>query len=1044
MSRIHWRKFCIRDDKLVILMKTGGSYEMKTNVNYIVKTWLLSLVLIHTGSQLNAQYFGKNKPGYDVFDFEVYQTPNFEIYHYFADDSLIKDLAISAEQWYQMHFNVFGDSINFRNPLIFYQDHADFQQTNTTMGTVSVGTGGFTEGLKNRVVMPIALTRGQTDHVLGHELVHAFQYNIFTSSDSLSLRNMQNLPLWMIEGMAEYLSIGSVDPHTAMWMRDAVITDDFPSLDDLTKDPSYFPYRYGHAFWAFMTKMWGDTIIKPLFVETSKMGYDRALKKVVGYDSKTISNMWKMATLTHFKDILKDADKSPVGAKILSEDNAGEMNISPSISPDGKYVAFLSEKDVFTIDLFLAEAETGKIIKKLSSTVHNSEIDAFNFLESSGTWSPDGKQFAFVVFTKGKNKLAIVDVKKAKITNEIEIPGIESFSNPAWSPDRKQIVVAGMKNGYSNLFSYNLETMEVSQLTNDVFTAFQPSWSNDGRYIVYVTDKKTAPVPESEKFTYNIAIYNTDNKSINILDVFEGADNLNPKFSSNGNSIYFLSNRDGFRNLYRYDLETNNVFQLSNYATGISGISKLSPALTVSNNDKIVYSYYSDGNYNIFKAMPEQFSASEVAKDDVNLYAATLPPYKRMSVGFVDEQLAERPELSFDEGENEFKEIPYNPKFKLDYISNTGVGFGTSRFGTAMAGSVSAIFSDIIGDNQIYTSLSLNGEIYDFGGSVAYFNQKRRLNWGGALSHIPYRFGYYTPKIDTLNIQGEDVEAINYALDIYRLFETRASLFTFFPISTTRRIEAGISAARYGYRIDRFNNYYDSNFGYALGGSREKLDAPPGFSLMQADLAYVFDNSNFGITAPMQGRRARFSVEKNFGHYNHFSTLVDYRKYFFMNPVSLAFRGYGYGRWGMSNDILLNNLYLGYPWLVRGYDNISDYAGDGGGITIDDLVGSRMVVSNVELRIPFTGPEKLSLIGSKFLFTDLALFFDAGLAWDSEITPKLQWEKENPSDRIPVFSTGVSLRVNLFGYMIIEPFYAFPLQVPDAGGVFGINFTPGW
>jgi Tol biopolymer transport system component len=1020
---------------------------MKTGAKYILKFWLVIGIFMGYTSQINAQYFGKNKPGYDVFDFEVYQTPNFEIYHYFADDSLMREMAESAEQWYQMHYNVFQDSITFRNPLIFYQDHADFQQTNTTMGSVSVGTGGFTEGLKNRVVMPMAITRGQTDHVLGHELVHAFQYDIFTgnSSDSLSLRNMQNIPLWMIEGMAEYLSIGSIDPHTAMWMRDAVLTDDFPSLDDLTKDPSYFPYRYGQAFWAFTARMWGDSIIKPLLVETAKFGYDRALRKVVGYDAKTVSNMWKMATLTHFKDILKDTDKQPVGKNILNEENAGEMNISPSISPDGKYVAFLSEKDVFTIDLFLANAETGEIIKKLSSTVHNSEIDAFNFLESSGTWSPDGKKFAFVVFTKGKNKLAIVDVDKAKITEEIEIPFIESFTNPAWSPDGDKIVVAGMKHGYGNLYTYNFKTNETQQLTNDIYTAFQPSWSNDGKSIVYVTDIKKTEVPDKQKYNYNLAILDTETSAVNILDVFEGADNLNPLFSADGSSVFFLSDRDGFRNLYRYDLAAGDVLQLTSYATGISGISELSPALSLANNDKLVYSYYTDGDYTIYQAMPEEFTPVKVDADDVSYYAATLPPYKPMASVFIDNQLADRPEVNLQETENDFKEIPYRPKFKLDYISNSGVGFGTSRFGTAMAGSVSAIFSDIIGDNQIYASLSLNGEIYDFGGSVAYFNQKRRLNWGGAVSHVPYRFGYYTPMVDTITINDEEVETVNYALDIYRLFETRASLFTFFPISTTRRIEAGIAGAHYGYRIDRFNNYYEAGSGFPLGGSREKLDAPPGFNLFQTDLAYVFDNSHFGITAPMQGRRSRISVEKNFGYYDHVSTLVDYRKYIFMNPVSLAFRGYGYGRWGGSGDVLLNNLYLGYPWLVRGYDNITDYAGDdGGAITIDDLVGSRMVVSNVELRIPFTGPKKLSLIGSKYLFSDLALFFDAGLAWDSGITPEIKWEKENINDRIPVFSTGISLRVNLFGYMILEPYYAFPLQVPDAGGVFGINFTPGW
>ena len=194
-----------------------------------------------------AQYFGRNKPGYRPFKFEVRQTPNFEIYHYLKNDSLLNTLSVWSETWYNMHQKTFRDTFKIKNPVIFYNSHPDFQQTNTISDLIGSGTGGVTESLKNRVIMPVAASLAQTDHTLGHELVHAFQYNLLLNRDSSKNLSIKNVPLWMIEGMAEYLSLGSVDPHTAMWMRDALLNNDFPTLKQLSGSSKYFPYRYGHS-----------------------------------------------------------------------------------------------------------------------------------------------------------------------------------------------------------------------------------------------------------------------------------------------------------------------------------------------------------------------------------------------------------------------------------------------------------------------------------------------------------------------------------------------------------------------------------------------------------------------------------------------------------------------------------------------------------------------------------------------------------------------------------------------------------------------------
>jgi hypothetical protein len=53
------------------------------------------------------------------------------------------------------------------------------------------------------------------------------------------------------------------------------------------------------------------------------------------------------------------------------------------------------------------------------------------------------------------------------------------------------------------------------------------------------------------------------------------------------------------------------------------------------------------------------------------------------------------------------------------------------------------------------------------------------------------------------------------------------------------------------------------------------------------------------------------------------------------------------------------------------------------------------------------------------------------------------WERDTP-DRIPVVSTGVSARMNLFGALVLEVYYAYPFQRPKKGAHLGMSFVPGW
>ncbi|MGZ3945466.1 MAG: tolB protein precursor [Mucilaginibacter sp.] len=1038
----------------------------------------------------NAQYFGQNKVRYKNLKFKVYRTPHFEIYYYFKNDSLIKRFAQESELWYTIHQQVFRDTFKKPNPIILYADHPDFQQTTAIDGDIGVGTGGVTEGLKNRVVMPIMETNQTTRHVIGHELVHAFQYHMLLGHDSTSYENLGNMPLWMIEGMAEYLSLGKKDAFTAMWMRDAYLNKNIPTIRDLTETNKYFPYRYGEAFWSFVGSTYGDTVIVPFFKNTARFGLEYGIRRTFGYDDKTLSNLWKNSIETSYRPLLKDTVQKPVGKRIIDNKNSGEMNVAPAISPDGNYLAFLSEKDLFTVDLYLADAHTGRVLKKLTSKISNTRIDEFNFIESAGTWSPDGKKFAFSVFSHGRNRMLVVSIPDGSVLSNISMEKAEQFSNLSWSPDGNNIVFQGLSEGQGDLYMYNFITKKVTQLTNDKYSDYQPSFSRDGKKVIFTSDRTTYDKSLSQAISFNLAELDLATGKVTDIKIFDGANNLDPQYSADGTQVYFLSNRDGFRNMYRYTLSSGKVEQMTNLFTGICGITEYSPAISISNNDDIVYSYYNAQKYFLYNAKASDFTPTAVDPQALNFDAAMLPPFRSVGVDLINSNLNNF--LAYKRiPPDSIKLIPYRPQFKLDYLASSGVGASISQFGAGLSSGIQGVFSDILGHNLIYAGLDVNGQIYDFGGQFIYINQQGRWNFGVGLSHIPFQFANYS--VVLTNFQSSKTTSqpsFDQRTDIIRAFEDQLNLFTSYPLSKTDRIEFGTGIAHYYYRVDRYNTFFDTTRQQNYLGSNHQHISNADFNsdpnngginlipltLLNVSTSIVGDNSFFGVASPLNGFRYRLEAEYDFGTYRFFAPTIDLRKYIRAAPVTFAGRLYLYGRFGdLTNDKGLYPLYLGYPFYIRGYEAQTFYSGNNknptNNFTIGDLSGQRLAMANFEVRLPFTGPEKLSAIKSKVFFSELNFFCDAGLAWSQG--DKIEF-KTNPSitgytplidpatnqqaldqdgkplfnptySKVPAFSAGISLRVNLFGYFILEPYLAWPINRTDIGKpVFGLGFTPGW
>jgi Tol biopolymer transport system component len=1010
--------------------------------------WLLvTAVLLLCASPAQAQYFGRNKVQYRDFDFEVLRTEHFDIYYYPEAREGIDISARLAERWHARLERVFGHQLRGRQPLVLYASHPHFEQTNTIPGEIGESTGGVTEPLRRRIILPLGGPLRETDHVIGHELVHAFQFDITSRTNAASGANagINQLPLWFIEGMAEYLSIGPVDPHTAMWMRDAIRAETLPPIDKLDS-PEYFPYRWGQAFWAYVAGRWGDGVIPKMLSLGGAVGdYRIAIERVLGVKLDELSNDWHAALRKAYQPVLQSTTPpNEVGRVVLSGGGGlgGELNVGPAISPDGRWVSFLSERGLFSIDLFVADVSTGKVIHRLTSTASDPHLASLQFIHSAGSWAPDNRRLAVATVIEGQGALVIYDAQRGSKEQELKIEELDEIFNPSWAPDGRAVVFTGMSRGLTDLYVFDLEAAKLRRLTEDAYADIQPAWSPDGQAIAFATDRFTSNLDTLQIGNYTLGLIDVQSAAIRQAGAFTGGKNINPQWGPGG-ALFFISDRDGISNIYRMTVGSDaaGITQLTSISTGVSGITATSPALSVATQAGMaMFSVYDGGNYNVHALeVGSATAAPGVTLTEVAEPAAgTLPPLDRVPSDVVT--LLTDPSFGLPPSQ-QYDVTSYNSGLSLEAVGPLTVSAGADRYGAAFSGGIALLFSDVLGNQSLVTAFQINSgvtgsfSVRDSAVQVAYLNRTHRWDWGLIGGQFPYLSGGFQSGIGTVN--GE--QALIDQTIVFRQTERVGSALAAYPFNRADRVEfqGGISQITFDQIIR--TEAYSLRTGQLIADDTEETSLGDSLTLATSSAALVHDTSLFGATSPIQGQRYRLEATPNLGSINFTSILADYRRYFM--PVSfytIAGRFMHYGRYGSgSSDARLRPLYIGYPNMIRGYDMYSLSPRES--LTFDELQGTRMLVANLEFRFPLLRPFGATSRMYGPLPVEIALFTDAGVAWDHLTTPKVFG-----GDRKGVASAGIAARTNVFGFLIMEFDVAKPFQRPEEGWTFQFHVTPGF
>ena len=739
----------------------------------IVCTLLLAPV------EAGAQYFGRNKVEYVDFDFRILATEHFDVYYYANEERAARVAAQLAERWYARLSTALVHHFDRRQPLVLYGSQAEFAQTNVVSGLLPDSVGGVTDGSRRRIAMPFAPTMAETNRVLGHEIVHAFQFDIARRHGGGT-----GQPLWFIEGMAEYLARGSLDAESSLWLRDAALSERLPEKEGAAAR-ELSPYLYGHAFWAYLGELFGDDVVmKALKPGKKKYRMKDRMKVATGETLDTLYADWRAAVQREYGD-------PRAGTTRLKPWSRDSMQLGPSLSPDGTKAVFFSERDRLSLDLFLADVPSGRVIRKLATTAASAKFDSLQPLRSAGAWSADGRWFTFAAVRRGRAALMLLDMQGGNGDREIVFDRLGQVLSPTWSPDGRSIAFSALVGGSSDLFVYDVASGALRQLTDDVFADLQPAWSHDGRSIAFVTERFSSDLPSLRFGRPRLAIMDAGTFAVRPFEIPGGRIQLNPQWSADDRELYFVGDdADGITNVYRVALESSELHQLTNVDRAVSGVTPTSPALSVSDDaSAIALTVYDHGRPRLVVLDRSKDREAERVTD----VTAAAEPELRGRQGLVDAMLADHetglPEMST------VTTREYSSRLSLEGVGQPYLSSGGGPFGTFVRGGGALLFGDMLGERRLGAAVQIGNRLRDAAFAFRFLNQERRWNWGAVAELEPSAVRYR--RSEAVEHDGEP--ALLRQADYLQRMQLRTAAVVAYPFRRGMRVEfaSGMRHARY-------------------------------------------------------------------------------------------------------------------------------------------------------------------------------------------------------------------------------------------------------
>lgn len=859
--------------------------------------------------------YGRNKITGTDQEWWVIHSPHFDVYYEEGTESVAESTAVIAER----EIRLLGDTFDYLPsepiPVIVYRSPARFRMTTLIAQELGEGIGGFTEYYKGRIAVPFEGIWSDYRHVLAHELNHAFVYDMLYHRELTDIISSR-APLWVMEGLAEYTSLGW-DTASEIEFRDMVINNTIATVGELSRRQDYLVYREGQAIYHFMVQRYGEERYHD-FVRhmRNRQGIDGSMQAAFDMTVDQFSDRFiEWARETYWAEVANGESPSDIGTPVMQGEGKRASRLSlagPIVSPDGSSVAG-------------CEYHRARFSGVVRSAVDGEEIS--RLVEGGGVSEESvSPMYRSMAFSPGSDSVAVAfhrqvsdGVKISSLLGEpLELDfDFELIRDPVWDPNGGRIAFSALEDGDLEIWMYDIAKEELSRLSNNYQGEFDLWWGASGIWCV------------SEEPSLNqrsILCWQPDGTSEVVHTCYE--DISSPVETPEG--VMFISSEHGQPDFFLIQNDTMPPVRLTDlYMTPDF------PSYADSSGIVLFQSRDWSGN-GLFVAHGLDSRRAD-APDSVHTCGDRPSVPDSSGVSFTPEN---------------WRISPYQPSFTLDQVS-ANAGFDSYA---GLTGSSYFLFSDILALHQLGVLANFSGQVTDMDAAVTYSNLSNRIQTGGAVYRFADRYVF-----DDAYERSEYVRDINLGASLGAQYPFTRALRTGFSTSYRRVSREGLWSNDMLFRENIFtvraNLVYDNALWGAVGprvGNRMSVDFDyaPGLWDNPQYFTSMFDVRNYTWISSEVTLATRLAGGISFG---------EDKQTFFLGGALPHRRSTGDVE-GVGD---LYQFYASYADLLRGWDYVS-------------LNGTRYAVASAEVRFPvlnylsLAAPIPMSFYrGRGVIFTDL-------------------------------------------------------------------------
>lgn len=428
--------------------------------------------------------FGKNRVQYTDFDWNVYRLDAFDVYYYANDRVLPRKVALMAKRNISSLQRQLETSFDNRVQIVLFTSLTDLKQSNLIpIDDIPYNTGGVTEIAGSKIYLHFDGDYQQLEQQMRKALAELMITYIMYGDLTESIRNstLLNLPGWYLDGLISYLST----PWTAeidREVREGISNRSYRRFNALTGRDAEIA---GHALWHFVAETYGKSVIRNiLYMTLVNRNVETGFQYILGVEMGQLRKNFLAYYRGMYQQMLTNDEVQ--GKELKRTRKSREMG-HLAASANGRYVAY-SEYNLNEFRVYLYDVERGKR-KRIYKGGYKIALNPDHSFPVF-SWHPNDRILAFMTEEKGFTWLFFYDVETRRLDKK-KFFGVDKVNQFSYSPDGRQFVMSAVKNGQTNIFLYTILSTSYSALSSDDYTDLWPSFINNGKDVVFTSDRPT-------------------------------------------------------------------------------------------------------------------------------------------------------------------------------------------------------------------------------------------------------------------------------------------------------------------------------------------------------------------------------------------------------------------------------------------------------------------------------------------------------------------------------------------------------------------------